>query len=771
MSLGSAFGTKDDPSAVASTNAAKDGVIVVTSAGNNGPNQYITGSPGTAEGAIATAAQDAWTTIPGASLTTTPAIPNPNGSPFTLINANGANIPAPITGPIVVLQDDPATVTDITGFLGSADESLGCHPSAYAFNGVAAGLGQIAVARRGSCARVAKAIFGQQAGAAVVVMTNNAAGLPPFEGQITSNPDTGVPFLVTIPFLGANGNQDTAGTASANLRASGNGRSGTVTALDLTNTNFRGFASFSSGGPRSGDSALKPDVTAPGVSIISVLNGSGNGATIMSGTSMASPHNAGAAALVRQAHPDWSVENIKAAIVNTGDPSIAASAITPFRISRGGTGTIQPAKAAATQVVASANGGSQFDVAVSYGLEELKHDFSKTKSIKLTNNGSSAAAFNVAQASPQGSPHSVSLSSTSVTVPAGGSANVELTLTVPAATAGSSNAAALSFREVAGLVTFTPATAADNSNVTLRVPYYLVPRAMSEVDAKVAPGTKLASGQTATINITNKADAPLSGDADFYAWGLEDKQGGKSLAKSPADVRAIGTQSFDVSGADLDGPAGPRPPEPAGTQLLVFAVNTWDAWSNPSHNEFDIYLDVDNNGSDDYIVVGADSGLVTTGTSNGRLGSFVFSTRSAGAVGVFLATAKTDSAIAELPVLTTAFCRGDNPATPAVDPEPCLNAANPRFRYRAVSFGRDGGVDVVEGPAKYNPWNPSISVGGFQTVAPGASATENVAINAAEWALTPALGSMIVTLDNKNGQEEATLLDAKAKKSKKNKKH
>ena len=54
-------------------------------------------------------------------------------------------------------------------------------------------------------------------------------------------------------------------------------------------------------------------------------------------------------------------------------------------------------------------------------------------------------------------------------------------------------------------------------------------------------------------------------------------------------------------------------------------------------------------------------------------------------------------------------------------------------------------------------------MGGFQTVAPGASATHNVSINAAEWALTPALGSMIVTLDNKNGKEEATLLDAKKK--------
>ena len=240
-------------------------------------------------------------------------------------------------------------------------------------------------------------------------MTNNAAGLPPFEGQITSNPDTGEPFTVTIPFLGANGDQAVATTASGKLQAQGNGKSGTLAPIDLTNPNFRGFASFSSGGPRSGDSFLKPDVTAPGVSIISTNAASGNGSEILSGTSMASPHNAGAAALVRQAKPDWSVADIKAAIVNTGDPSIAASGTTAFRISRGGTGTIQPAKSTMTDVVAYSNGGSKFDVAVSFGFEQLDHDFSKKGHIRLDNNGSADATFNIAQALPQGSPHTITL--------------------------------------------------------------------------------------------------------------------------------------------------------------------------------------------------------------------------------------------------------------------------------------------------------------------------------------------------------------------------
>jgi hypothetical protein len=170
---------------------------------------------------------------------------------------------------------------------------------------------------------------------------------------------------------------------------------------------------------------------------------------------------------------------------------------------------------------------------------------------------------------------------------------------------------------------------------------------------------------------------------------------------------------------------------------------------------------VNNDGIDDYVVVGVDQGAVQTGTFNGRMGSFVFSTRSAGASINFFAQAPTDSAAANIFVLSSQLCRGDNPATPAVDPEPCLNAANPRFTYSAVSFDvtETAAPDEVEGSAKYNAWSPSISTGGFQTVAPGGTAQETIAVNAAEWALTPALGLMVTTVDNKskNGGEAQTI--------------
>src|SRR5256885_7641476 len=60
----------------------------------------------------------------------------------------------------------------------SGGVSLGCDPTEYTAAGVS---GKLVVTARGTCARVARAIFGQQAGAAAVAMINNAAGYPPYE--------------------------------------------------------------------------------------------------------------------------------------------------------------------------------------------------------------------------------------------------------------------------------------------------------------------------------------------------------------------------------------------------------------------------------------------------------------------------------------------------------------------------------------------------------------------------------------------------------------
>ncbi len=180
LSLGSSFGRGDDPDAVAAANAVGAGVVVVASAGNAGHNPYLTGSPGTGDGVIAVSAVDSTESFPGATVTV-------GGATVEAINANGADVDG--LGELEVVR--------LTG-----ENALGCSPEAFTAAGVVEGGNQLAVVDRGDCARVAKKIHGQQAGAAAVLMVNNTDDLPPYEGVITSNADTGEPYLVTIPFLG-----------------------------------------------------------------------------------------------------------------------------------------------------------------------------------------------------------------------------------------------------------------------------------------------------------------------------------------------------------------------------------------------------------------------------------------------------------------------------------------------------------------------------------------------------------------------------------------
>src|SRR5262249_30325072 len=140
----------------------------------------------------------------------------------------------------------PTTYSTLVLRTGAA-VSLGCDPAEFVAQGAA---GKIVIVQRGVCARVAKAINGQKAGAVAVVMINNATTLPPFEGPIVQNPDNGEIFVVTIPFFGVRGTVTTANSDGFFL-AQRNGAAITATEGTPVKT---GTAGFSSGGPRDGDS-------------------------------------------------------------------------------------------------------------------------------------------------------------------------------------------------------------------------------------------------------------------------------------------------------------------------------------------------------------------------------------------------------------------------------------------------------------------------------------------------------------------------------------
>ncbi|WP_280887382.1 S8 family serine peptidase [Streptomyces sp. LBL] len=191
------------------------------------------------------------------------------------------------------------------------------------------------------------------------------------------------------------------------------------------------LAEFSSTGPRLGDGAIKPDVTAPGVDITAA---SAKGSVIeqevgekpagyltISGTSMATPHVAGAAAILKQEHPDWTYAELKGALT----ASTKGGKYTPFQQ---GSGRIQVDRAIKQTVIAD-------PVSVSFGTQQWPHTDDKTVTKQLTyrNLGRQDVTLTLGttatdpkgQAAPAGF---VKLAATKVTVPAGGKASVDVTV-------------------------------------------------------------------------------------------------------------------------------------------------------------------------------------------------------------------------------------------------------------------------------------------------------------------------------------------------------
>ncbi|MHB8475322.1 MAG: S8 family peptidase [Steroidobacteraceae bacterium] len=689
MSLGADFGTEDDADAEASENAVEAGIVVAAASGNSGPIPYVTSDPGSGEKAISVAAMDSHDSFPAESLAL-----SPSGTTILAIDADGIAATNGSSLPVVVLPDTKGT--------GSAGISLGCDPAEYLAAGVA---GKLVVTQRGTCARVARAVYGQQAGAAAVAMVNNGAGYPPYEGPINSNPDTGAPYTVTIPFLGIKGPSAASGDGAA-LKAAA---STSFASTTIGNPTFRQFASFSSAGPRSGDGHLKPNITAPGVSIFSTAMGTGNQGLYESGTSMATPHVAGSAALAIQAHPHWSAEEVSATLVNTAD----SAQLVGYSPQLGGNGLVQPFPATQTSMIARADDGTP---SVSFGVAEFTQDFTGEKRITLENRGHASASFAVSVAEDAGSPHTATTDTNSITVPGHGSAALHVKLAVPVATTGDSSA----FRQAQGQIALTPTSG--NGAVGLSVPYYFVARARSIVQAQLRG--ELSERASGKVALTNRSRA-VAGTADFYAWGLR----GDHASLGSIGLRAVGVQSFT---------------DPVYGQILQFAVNNFARSSNPVTNVYDLLLDVNGDGVPDYDVEAVDFGFLTTGSFNGEMVVAVFNLATGAGVLEFLATAPTDGSTVLLPLVAA---------------DVGITGANPRFSYTAQTTDlTTGNVDTITTAAGFNAFNSAISTGAYLVLPPSSSASVPIAVDRKEFALTPALGAMVVSLENLTKPNEQALL-------------
>ncbi|MDQ2069944.1 S8 family serine peptidase [Natronospira bacteriovora] len=174
--------------------------------------------------------------------------------------------------------------------------------------------GAIALVRRGNCTFIDKANNAANAGAIALLVVNNAGGPPTTMGGMES---------ATIPSLmvGKTGGDAIIDwvSGSTDATATMGGTTERIQDPDSGDT-MAGFSSRGPGGPMA--DVIKPDIAAPGVSILAAYVPDNDSFVAIQGTSMASPHIAGAGALIRAVHPGWSPMEVQSALMSTAVTSV-----------------------------------------------------------------------------------------------------------------------------------------------------------------------------------------------------------------------------------------------------------------------------------------------------------------------------------------------------------------------------------------------------------------------------------------------------------------
>ncbi len=182
-------------------------------------------------------------------------------------------------------------------------------------------------------------------------------------------------------------------------------------------------ASFSSAGPTPVSLLPKPDVTAPGVNVLSSIPP--NTFELLDGTSMAAPHVSGAAALLLQRHPTWTVEQVKSALASTGDPVYPSGSPSETSPLREGGGRIDLVRADAPLL---------FTDPTSLGWGLVRRGFSNTQQLTTADAGGGSAPWTVSVAA-QSMPQGASLTPLATTLVAGTPLSLRLAVS-PTAKAG-----------------------------------------------------------------------------------------------------------------------------------------------------------------------------------------------------------------------------------------------------------------------------------------------------------------------------------------------
>ena len=448
-------------------NVVLAGVVPVIAAGNDREDFGLgtAGTPGTAPDAIAVAAtSNSHVFAPALGVVGGPpsvgAIPI-QGSGGTKLPAGWSTLDQTIVDATTVMGTDGKPVEGhLCGSPADPNSGLGTLPKGSV-------TGKILLAYRGTCTFLSKAERARLGGAIGLILIDNRFGeanaIPvrmPVPGGMISDLDG----QRLRAYLDANGGQ-------ARVRVSGD--------IQEIQTNRAGvITSFSSAGPTDFGHFLKPDISAPGLDVLSSTPPATTGSTfsVFAGTSMATPHVAGAAALLVQRHPQWTATNVKSALMSTAGPAWGDTARTqeaPVLLE--GAGLANVSTADDPKLFTDPQSLSFQRVDVSTGTQN------PSQLITLTDAGDGAGTWTVSLA-PQAQSTGVQIDVPgTVAIPAGGSVAIPVTV--------HANAAA-SLGENYGFVVLS------GNGVQRRVPYGFLVERPALRDAPVVALQKLQTGDT-----------------------------------------------------------------------------------------------------------------------------------------------------------------------------------------------------------------------------------------------------------------------------------
>lgn len=359
LSLGSSYGNPHILYGEAVGNLSRGGTVVVASAGNSGPNDYIVGAPSVADEAISVAA----------SVDDMPQ--NWMFKTVKFVTAVGTHITEAIEGTLAKPIAEAGPVTGKLVFVGLADTDFSEELKAQV-------KGNVAFIDRGVVTFAEKIQRAIDAGAIGVVVANNQPSAPIGMGGEIKKPADFPAIMIPLDLGNKLKEEMKSGDAVIHFQ-----NDDKIEKPELIDT----LTGFSSKGPRSIDGLLKPEISAPGANIVSAHAGQGHKGIQMSGTSMSGPHVAGVMALLKQKFPTMTSMQLKSVLMG-GAKSIGDEKQQNYLLSRQGAGRVQVEKSLAAKVVAN-------KVAFSLGQVNIESHKLFRESVAITNISEEALALSI----------------------------------------------------------------------------------------------------------------------------------------------------------------------------------------------------------------------------------------------------------------------------------------------------------------------------------------------------------------------------------------